>query len=304
MAQPIRLQQSDAIYLVENICLENQAFFRPSDEVNRIIKSNLAWATDKYDVVLYGFAFHPVRFRLVVGAPRLNLQNFMRDFQSQLAIKLNEFWRRSGKFFKRRYASCWILDVDARCEQFCRTICLPCEDHVDHPDDWSGVSSWELHKSGTPLTATRENRTVFWRLKQSNPGISDREASRRATEHFEIELTPLPAWEHLDAEDLRSQIVRRIETCIKSAEPGSISAPSVSSDVLPLCHASQSAEQAEFEERHAQTTTRHRRATTRLRRNLPGVDYPLGTIPPYQSTTVGKPEESVDSERRHRKNGT
>lgn len=86
----------------------------------------------------------------------------MRDLQSQLATKLNAHWGRKGTFFEHRYASSWVLDDDAHFQQFCRTICLPCEDDVvAHPDDWTGVSSWDFHKSGSVFSAHRTRRKVF-----------------------------------------------------------------------------------------------------------------------------------------------
>ena len=113
MGRRIRRQKKDRIYSVVNRTLHSKYFFAPDDEVNAIILGLLAKMADRYDIEIFAFVFMSNHFHMLVRSKSLQLHLFMRDFQGQLARKLNRHWGRTGTFFQGRYSATPILDDEA-----------------------------------------------------------------------------------------------------------------------------------------------------------------------------------------------
>ena len=86
MGNPLRIQGEEAIYFVTNRCFQEQFLLRPDDEVNRIAVAVLLRAARIHKVEIFAFVFMSNHFHLMVRARSLNLHEFMKDFQSNLAI--------------------------------------------------------------------------------------------------------------------------------------------------------------------------------------------------------------------------
>ena len=192
MARPRRIQFTDAIYLVSNHCLAGWPLLEPSDELNEIVRNLLAWTADIHGVRLHGFVFLPRCFYMLLGAPHLNLEGFMERFQGILAKRVNALRGRSGQFFAGRYEDTHV-QPDMLVEELVRLNRLPCSAGlVEHPSDWSGVSSYALHESGKPLEGTRTSLTQAREIRRAHPNLSEAEARALATTHHAVDLARLP----------------------------------------------------------------------------------------------------------------
>lgn len=303
MTQPRRMQFEDAIYLVSNRTLEGRAFLKPSPQVNRIIRNLLAWAVDVYDIKAYGFVFLPAGFYMMIGAPHLNLSDFMGGFQSLLAKQVNEVLGRTGQFFAGRYEDS-VVEEDMELEELARMQCLPCEaGFVEHPDDWRGVSSWSLHQSGDALTGSRLNRTRARDVRRANPNLSEAEAARRATTTHAVDLEKLPEFAdktHMGYHaEIRRVVEQRASVYADPPEDAVVGMDTIEQDwdsqhQLPRVRerrpriltrsAFRRARRAEtFELRNLQYTG----ARNRLRRSRGQPDFPRGMIPLHKTRAVG-----------------
>ncbi len=314
MASKIRIQRTGRVYLVTNRTLADLCLMRPSKVVNEIILRTFVWSVSKHAVSIYGFNFRPSDFWILVSAPQLNLHDFMRDFQSQLAIKLNQHWGRTGKFFAERYKCTHLLDNSACWRQLVRLLCAPSEvDLVEHPTQWPGVSSWGLHQDGGSIEVERENRTKYWRLKQKHPGISDEEATRRATERHRLELEELSYAAAIEDMSYAESVSSLVESEVRRIRRERTS-PCLGIERIERLRPTEPAPYAEFQRREPafrasfpgvadrfrrrrrHTELRYELARTSLRRGLPDVRFPEGTIPLHKTwveTARDKPPDTT-----------
>lgn len=309
MTHTIRFQRKNAVYLVTNRCIMNSCFFRPSEAVNTIIEDTLVWAASKHDALIYGYSFRPADFWITVGAPKLNRQDFMRDFQSQVAIKLNRHWGRTGKFFAGRYKCSHLLDNLSAWRKLCRIICAPCDaDLVEHPRKWRGVSSYGMHRDGEALEVERENRTKYWRLKQKDPQMSDEEATRLATETHRLELSQLVLTDISNQDAYRRELLAAVEEEV-SRLAKTRATPCVGMEnieqwsvagvpgyrvprSIPDCAASSPGRRLRFRRQKLARRHSYQSARDGLRLGRTNISFPPGTIPIHKSVAVPHAEET------------
>jgi REP element-mobilizing transposase RayT len=306
MGRRIRRQKKDRIYSVVNRTLHSKYFFAPTDEVNAIILGLLAKMADRYGIEIFAFVFMSNHFHMLVRSQSLQLHLFMRDFQGQLARKLNRHWGRTGTFFQGRYSSTPILDDEAMVDKLRYTVCNPCEsDLVHHPKQWPGLSSWSIHRTGEPLVGRVVNRKLYWSLKRKkeNKNLSERELIKRATEEYPLQMAKLPLYKELDDEAYSDTICEHIEDCaLALAEARKVpcmgrkdlrelhydDAPNRSKTTTrPLCHTNCGETRKAFLEEMMEVTERYQDAVGKLRENKTQISFPQGTIPPGHQCAVG-----------------
>lgn len=130
MGRPLRIQSKRAIYFVTNRCFQERFFFTPSKEVNRIILGCLGRAASIHKVKLFAFVFMSNHFHMLLQAPLMNLSDFMRDFQSMVATRLNLHHGRTGKFFHRRFSDSRVLDDETFLDKLQYILNNPCESNL------------------------------------------------------------------------------------------------------------------------------------------------------------------------------
>jgi REP element-mobilizing transposase RayT len=306
MGHPLRCQKKTRIYSITNRTLHQKYFFLPSEEVNAIILGLLAKMADRYDIEIFAFVFMSNHFHLLARSQSLQMHLFMRDFQGQLARKLNRHWRRTGTFFERRYTATAVLDDDALTDKLRYTVCNPCESNlVRHPKMWPGLSSWSIHKSGEPLVGKVVNRKLYWSLKRMKEHVdaSEQELIKMATEEFPLEMARLPQWDGIDDRAYRDRICDIIEEhaahlaeqrrvrclgvkrILEQSFNGRPKSPKKSP--RPLCHTNCHETRQNFLEERLEVTERYKDAVRKIRKNKTQVSFPQGTIPPGHQCAVG-----------------
>jgi REP element-mobilizing transposase RayT len=306
MGRPIRCQKKDSIYFLTNRTLHQKFFLRPCEEVNAIVLGLLAKMADRYGIEIFAFVFMSNHFHLLARSKSLQMHLFMRDFQGQLARKLNRHWGRSGHVFERRYTATEILDDAALVDKLRYTVCNPCEsDLVRHPKLWPGLSSWSIHKSGEALVGEIVNREVYWSLKQRKEakGLSEQELIERATEQYPLQMAKLPKFKALEDDAYCEKICELVEDyaamLAKTRTKPCLGAKKVLSQHYddrpnnpkksprPICHTNCPKMRKEYLEELWQVTDSYRKAVGKLRENKTQVSFPQGTIPPGHLQAVG-----------------
>ncbi|QDG51057.1 hypothetical protein FIV42_10020 [Persicimonas caeni] len=299
MGHPLRNQEKDAIYELGNRTLHQIYALLPEEQVNRIILGLLAKMAWRYSVEIFAFCFMSNHFHILARCPSLQMHLFMRDFQSQLAKKINKLRGRKGTFWERRYTAIRVLDDEMLLERLRYIVCNPCESNlVQHPMKWPGLCSWDIHKSGEPLVGKVVNRKTYWaeKRKKKNEDKTEAELIQMATETYTLDMAKLPQWQDLDDEAYHKKIVevchdhadeldkKRVGKCIgrekvlardwedRPNEPKR--AP------RPLCLGSKLEKLGEYRADYRALVDRYRTAIDRWRKGKSSVTFPDGTIPP------------------------
>lgn len=302
MARPRRIQFTDAVYLVTNRCLAGWALLAPSEELNEIVTDLLAWSADVYDVRLYGFVFLPSCFYMLVSAPHLNLGDFMGTFQSLLAKKVNPLRGRSGQFFADRYEDTHV-QPDMLVEEIVRLHRLPCTAGlVEHPADWTGVSSYALHESGDPLEGSRTSLSKARDIRRTNPHLTKAQAVDRATTHHAIDLARPPDFADETYMGYHREILERVDGFALEEVPGPPEDIDPSpTEAEPTFAPSRSRVRPRTPRILTRSVLRRQRladtfeamnldydnARARLRRNRGKPHFPVGMIPLHETRAVG-----------------
>ena len=301
MGHPLRHQEAGAVYELTNGSLHQIFVLKPDEEVNKIILGLLAKMAWRYRVEIFAFCFMSNHFHILARSRTLQLHLFMRDFQSALAVKLNQHWGRTGTFWARRYTAIKVLDDETMVDRLRYTVCNPSESNlVRHPNEWPGLCSWDIHKAGEPMWGEVVNRKLYWKLKRrkENKYKPDWKIVEMATERFPLEMAKLSPWENLDDEAYHEKIV---EVChnhagdlAKARRKPCLGAQKVlaqhwsdqpkktrkRNSPRPLCHGGSPDERKKYRKTRRDTTGAYRTAVKWLRKGRTGVTFPDGTIPP------------------------
>jgi putative transposase len=206
----IRIFEAENIYFVTNRCISAMFLMRPgkAEEVQRICLGCLAWAAKKHDIEIFAYVFMSNHFHLLVRALKNNLSEFMRDFQRELAARLNRHWGRTGTVFPRPFDAPVILDDETFLEKLRYIVNNPClSGLVRHPADWPGISSWHTHKTGEAQVGRFIDYKELRRLRRKDH-TAPREGAMR---HDELELAKPPMWKDKTDEEVRERLCAAIE---------------------------------------------------------------------------------------------
>ena len=318
MGRPRRIQSEDRIYLVSNRCIDGRAFFRPGPKVNEIVERSLVWAVDNHEIDVFAYVFELNRFEMILGAPRMNLQHFMRDFQSEVATKLKALHGRTERrFFEGRYDSEPFADAGPLVDEIARVVCRPCElGLVDHPRDWPGISSWSQHVGNNTRVVRRQCRQEYWRLRQKYRELDAAEAEELATGTYTMQLQRPFDMEVGDARGLICAEIdalastygeRRDKPPLGVETVESMPANQPPSRVVRrrrrrVCIASGEESRARFVAHTRNANLWYEWGRRRLRLGMPNPPFPKGMIPLHEVDAVGSRARAGPGERRASRN--
>lgn len=222
MARTIRIQDTDQIYFIRNITVQQSYLFVPNAEFNRLARGALARAATIHEVDIYAVSFLLNRFKMLARCPQLNLPEFMKSFQAELANAVNRIYKRAGKVFERRYFKADVLGEDGLLERFLDITNSPiAAGLVASIKDWPGVNSWRNSTTQTPLAGVWLNRTELRRLerKTHNKRQLFTLPDDAGIEHHSCNLERLPIFNELnDLECLARLATLRTEHAEKLRE--------------------------------------------------------------------------------------
>lgn len=214
----IRIWEPEGIYFVTNRCIEEMYMMRPGGvqkEVQRICLACLAWAAQKHDVEVFSYVFMSNHFHLLVRALSQNLSEFMRDFQRELAARLNRHWGRTGTMFPRPFDAPKVIGEAEFLRRMTYIVNNPCHSNlVHHPKDWPGVSSWRSHVSGEAQVGRLIDYKELRRLRRKDESATREQAMR----HDELHLAKPPMWEDKSDKEVNEKLVDLIEEEAKALQ--------------------------------------------------------------------------------------
>lgn len=215
----LRTQQEEAIYFVNNTTIQETFLMLPSERINEIITGSLARAAELHQVKIYAFIFLINRFYMLLSAPELNLPEFMKTLQQELALELNLEHERRGKFFEGRYQKSEVLDKEALLERYIMIVCSAIEAGLTPDSDgWAGLSSWDYFLNEESISGTRINRTELGKLKRKakNKIKAFKLPADAGQEYYEFRLAKLPGFEDQSDNKYRNYLKRLVDSRAKS----------------------------------------------------------------------------------------
>jgi len=198
--------------LVEVTCrtIHSRLLLRPSRSFNELALGVFGRAQKRYKVRCCGVACLSNHLHLLLWVEDAEqLRKFMEYVNGNLARKVGRLvgWR--DKIWARRYQAILISEEErAQVARFRYVLAHGVKDGlVSHVRDWPGIHMARTLLDGEPLKGYWHNRTLEYADRQRG---KDFPASKYRTEE-ELELTPLPCWEHLSAEEVRQRVTDLVE---------------------------------------------------------------------------------------------
>lgn len=316
MPRPVRFVDPDTYYMLTNRCLLGMYLMAPDEECRRIIKGCLARAADQHDIELVCFVFMANHFHLIARFPKCNMAEFMEQFQSQLASRLNDHRGRSGPVFPTRYHDQALLDETVLLDKIQYVLNNPVKDRqVRSADRWPGVTSIDCHAgSDNTLEGQWLNHKTWRKYRRRKTDDRGRQA---AMEPHQIELHLPDALDGSDREARRQSLLATVqnhrhklwaEATGDRTRPPRVAGPksvenlywrdrpdehpgSWLTETRRLGVASDPGKMASYANKRDAISERYHSAVTAWRKHN-GRPFPRGTYPPGWRHCVGSPLRS------------
>jgi len=290
----------EAVRLVHVTCraIQGRYLFTPSQRLNDIALGVFGRAQRKHPIRICELVVMSTHIHLLVDLGSVErLADFMEYGCSKLAREVNRLTGWSGPVFERRYTMIPVSNEEAAQVDVLKYVIGHGvkEGLVERVDEWPGIHSAQARLRGEPLTG-------HWFSRK------DEYAARRRGEDFDpfdyateetVELSPLPCWEHLPAEEYRERIRGLVEEVEEEAAadreksgmpacgPGAILAQDpqyrpkkLNSSPAPFVHAATKAARLALYQSYSWFVGEFRKAAEKLRRGDRDVSFPPGCFPP------------------------
>ncbi|HSG39496.1 MAG TPA: hypothetical protein VLE27_07635 [Thermoanaerobaculia bacterium] len=214
MARTLRFIPEEGA-LVEVTCrtMRGRYLFRPSPELNEIIRGILGYAQALHNVRICLVTVLSSHFHLLLDIDNAKqLSQFMHFVNSHLAKEVNRLTGWSGPVFAKRYTAILVSkEEDAQVERLRYGLANSTKEGlVEKPQDWPGVHSVDCLLDDVPMTGRLFSRTQEYAARRRGEDFERYEYATEVT----VQLAPLPCWKHLSADQRKVRIaslVRDIE---------------------------------------------------------------------------------------------
>lgn len=300
MGRGVRHFEPDGIYFVTNRCAGGRFLLTPDPELNETIESALAHYAVIHDVELFGWMFMGNHFHLMARSRTLQIPDFMRDVQRTISDEVKDLrdgWNTS--VFPIRYDAEPVLDDRAVRQQLNYILMNPVRAGlVRHPSDWPGVSSTELHRTGSSREVEWIDHKQLRKLRRRADSDEVVDPSR-AAETYELEVTNPPDLADCTAAEAGEEIFSDLEVLCRDwvgsqrlegeefagaervREQDPLARPGEPPEgPEPLCHTTDPEKREEYRQKLTNVTNRYRKALQRWRDGNAEVSFPPGTYPP------------------------
>jgi len=201
--------------LLEVTCrtLQGRFLLRPSQDLRDLVVGILARAQRLYQVKICAYVVLANHVHLLLDVPDAEQAAlFMNYFNGNLAREAGRLVEWREKFWGRRYEGIVVSDEEAA--QVARLRYLLSngvkENLVARPQDWKGPSSARALVTGETLRGWWFDRSREYAAERRGKPFGKYDFAEREI----LELSPLPCWKHLSAEEYRrrvAELVRGIE---------------------------------------------------------------------------------------------
>lgn len=300
MGRPIRFFQPQSCYFVTARCFQARLLLRPSTETNALIGGTLARAVKLYGVELFGFVVASNHLHLLVRASKGNLPNFMQYLLSNVAKKVGRLVAWRGGLWERRYSAEPVIDDEAMVGRLHYILSHGVKEGlVKRCVEWPGLSCLGQLLGDTVRCFDWFDWTARWRASPRNP--SSQLLDERWARPVQLELSPLPCWADLSANQRRervSELIRSIEQHGSHSGGGVLGRRQVMSQrphgrprgikrtPRPLCHASTREGWKDFRELYRSFAAWFSEASRRWRSGQLRAQFPPFAVRPFLWPTV------------------
>lgn len=296
--KPRHLPRPGCLVEVSVRTAHSRYLLRPGSELNRIFAGCLGRALELHPVRLHAVVVMSSHFHLLLSPEdSQQLASFMGHLNGNLSRKVGKLYDWSGSMFESRYCCIPISDEpraqQARLRYLLRHGCK--EGLVLSPRDWPGLHCATPLCDGSSIQGTWISRTAYWQARNRGEDV---EPSQFGTD-YEIQLEPMPCWEHLDDKVWRGfvrEMVEEIERETLQEHRRQRTAPAGATAVCrrpphyvperqkkspaPLFHVASKAAFEALRQALGDFLTMYRDASERLRAGERRVEFPPDCFPP------------------------
>jgi REP element-mobilizing transposase RayT len=198
MSRPLRYLPAGSLVEITSRTMQGRMLLRPSQALNDIVLGVLGRAQRRFGMELIAVTVLSNHVHLLARPGSVvRMSDFMEYVLSKLAREVGRLHGWNEKIWGRRYRAIAVSDEPEAQVSRLRYVLEngTKEGLVAHPGEWPGVHSAGALVDGEDLSGFWVDRTAERRANRVGSG------SFRVRER--VELTPLPAWRHLDDADRR-----------------------------------------------------------------------------------------------------
>jgi REP element-mobilizing transposase RayT len=302
MAQPLRYESPDEIFLLTTRTIGSRLWFVNNPELEEKILGYLAKYQTIYEVDLYAFRLMGNHYHLIARFPKCNKAAFMRAFNAIIAklvsSKVPGFT--DGKLWARRYADQAIRGEDAVMHWFFYVVLNPVISGVAETiREFEGFNSFYYAASGSVTLHKVFNRGAYNEAKRWGAAVNKKDY----IENYRLKFSRLPGYESNSQKEYQLMLGNQLEErrvrviderrrqglgfasreTRKCTQPGAKPKFTKKSDrysFRPLVLTLSKRLRKEFLEFYFDLTNRFREASDRYLRGEPLVEFPFGTYSP------------------------
>lgn len=269
-----------SIFEIMTRTVQERFLLPPTEEGRLLILGVLARALWTYPLVqLYAFTFLSNHYHLLASAlDGRSLARFIGYINSNVAREMGRLHGWKGRFWDDRASVIEVVDDDAVVGRLQYIISQGVKEGlVGHALDWTGASS-------TPALLGDMQLEGIW-VNRDRQTRAARRAKPPAPESFEerlpVNLTPIPQWAHLAADELRARHQALVDD-VEARAASTRTAPPLGMDAIvaqspfarpveskrsppPPCHASTEANRSAFRAAYRAFVDAFRAAATAIR---------------------------------------
>ena len=306
MARKLRyVPQPNTLVHITCRTIQGRYLFLPSPQFNDVFLGALGKAQRDCEIMINAVSVLSSHFHLLLVIDDAEqVANFMRNFNSKLALEVNRLTGWDGTVFGRRYDMTVVTDEELAQAGILKYVLAQSvkEQLVERVEDWPGVHSLSALMEGETLTG-------HWFNRSQEHGARNRgeEHSRfKYASEETVVLSKIPCWAHLSDEDYRQRIAslkEQIEAeaavvreatgtqvlgveAILSRDP-QYRPENLARSPAPLVHAATRAARKAFYEAYSWFVGAFRDAAEKLRRGDRAAPFPAGCFPPALPFVAG-----------------
>jgi hypothetical protein len=198
--------------LVEVTCrtMQGRYLFRPSPELNEILRGILGYAQGLFSVRICLVTVLSSHYHLLLDIDNAKqLTQFMHFVNSHLAKEVNRLTGWSGPVFAKRYTAILVSDEEkAQVARLRYGLANGTKEGlVERPQDWPGVHSVDCLLDDMPMTGYLFSRTQEYAARRRGESYERYTYAAETTVH----LSPLPCWKHLSPEQRKTRIASLVK---------------------------------------------------------------------------------------------
>ena len=211
----IRMHVKDSVHFITNRTEHEMYLLLPSPVINALVLFWLAKAKALYGdgIQIYGFIFMSNHFHLLLKDTKGQLAEFMRYFQSGLAVSINKHFKRHGRFWAREYDDVIVDGEEEFWNRYDYLFGNPVKAGlVATPAQWKGVNSYKYALENKPIIGTGINTTAYNEAKRCHKDVKPKEFE----ETYEFKLAQPPAWKHWSISKRSKSLLERTKNVCKT----------------------------------------------------------------------------------------